>query len=251
MTYIKLLTVGFQCFLILMISCLACSIPDRSAFAGEGDTVVKEEPQSPVKQVDDPLQGVNRSVFHFNDKFYFWAVKPVAGVYASVFPQRFRDGVEKAVYNFAFPARFVNNLLQHNGERADIEMKRFIINSTVGMGGFFDPAQERYGLAKPPQEDFGQTLGVWGACSGPFLMAPVLGPSDARDFFGFVVDKAMDPMAWIPMDIWIGPVVKTGTYMNSASLKLGAYEDFKASAIDPYIAMRDAYLQHREYEIQQ
>lgn len=199
----------------------------------------------------DPLEGLNRSIFKFNDKLYFWAVKPAAKAYAAVFPQNFREGVQKAAYNFEFPARFVNDLLQNKGDRADIEMKRFIINSTVGVVGFFDPAKACFGLTKPPEEDFGQTLAVWGVEPGPFLMAPLLGPSDTRDLFGYAVDKAMDPMEWVPMDVWVGPTVKAGKVLNSASLKLGTYESFKASAIDPYTSMRDAYLQHRQYEIEQ
>ena len=249
MRHIKELISEFRPMVILTLACLVCLISNSPALARNGDSGDKEE--SPAKQANDPFQGVNRGVFKLNDKVYSWAIKPVATVYASVFPRRFREGVEKAAYNFSFPARFVNNVLQHNGQQADIEMKRFLINSTIGMGGFFDPAADRFGLSKPHEEDFGQTLALWGVGSGPFLMTPVLGPSDARDFFGYAVDKAMDPMEWVPMAVWVDPTVKAGNLVNSASLKLGTYEDFKASALDPYISMRDAYLQHREYEIQQ
>ena len=249
MSNINILSVATRAFFILSLSCLTCLIPNHPASALDSDPIDKEE--SPPKQANDPFQRTNRVVFKFNDKLYSWAIKPTAIAYKSVFPQKIRESVAKAAYNLAFPARFVNNILQRKGERADIEMKRFIINSTVGLGGFLDPAADCYGLDKPHEEDFGQTLALWGVGTGPFLMAPVLGPSDARDFIGYAVDKAMDPLEWIPMAIWVDPGVKAGNLVNSASLKLGTYEDFKASAIDPYISLRDAYLQHREYATQQ
>ena len=250
MSFFKWLAIGLCFISLLFIPGPAGPIGANPAFAWVGDDVENEAtPAGP--QVNDPLQGVNRSVFQFNDKLYFWAVKPAATVYASVVPKEQRENVKSAYDNFVTPARFVNDVLQHKGERADIEAKRFIINSTLGVGGLFDIAQSRFGMAKPPKEDFGQTLGAWGVETGPFLMVPVLGPSDARDLFGYAVDSAMDPLEWIPLAVWVNPTIKAGKIMNSASLKLGVYEDFKQSALDPYLSMRDGYLQHREKEINQ
>lgn len=207
---------------------------------------------SNAQKVSDPLEGMNRAVFKFNDKLYFWALKPAATVYSACVPTKARIAINNAAKNFEFPARFVNCILQHDGEKADTEMKRFIVNSTWGMGGMFDVAQSRLGMSSPHEEDFGQTLAVWGLDSGPFVMLPVLGPSDARDAFGYAVDHtAFDPLFWTSTPVWVGPAVKAEKIVNKVSLMPGQYEAFKQSALDPYASMRDAYMQHRQSEIKQ
>ena len=205
-----------------------------------------------AQTISDPLEGANRAVFKFNDKLYFWALKPAAKVYSTCVPTKVRVAVDHAAKNFEFPARFVNCMLQHDGEKADVEAKRFIINSTLGLGGSFDVAQSRFGMSSPPAEDFGQTLAVWGIGSGPFVMLPLLGPSDARDMFGYAVDHtALDPLFWMSTPVWVGPAVKAEKIVNTVSLRPGQYEAFKQSSLDPYVSMRDAYMQHRQSEIKQ
>ncbi|MGA2401863.1 MAG: VacJ family lipoprotein [Syntrophobacteraceae bacterium] len=219
------------------------------AFAGSGEEVV-ESGEAHGTTVSDPLEPLNRSVFQANDRLYFWVLKPAATVYSASVPKGFRIAVRNAVKNFECPARFVNCTLQRKDNEANIEFMRFLINSTVGLGGMFDVAQSRFGLSSPHEEDFGQTLAYWGAGSGPFLMLPVLGPSDTRDIFGYAADHTlMDPMFWIPTAWWVDPTVKAGKILNSTSLKLGKYEEFKQSALDPYVSMREAYMQHRANEI--
>jgi phospholipid-binding lipoprotein MlaA len=202
--------------------------------------------------VNDPLEGWNRFVFKINDKIYFWALKPAAKVYAAFIPLGLRTAIDNAARNFEFPARFANCVLQKKGEMACVETERVLINSTLGLGGMFDVAQTGFGISGPHEEDFGQTLTVWGVHSGPFLMLPVLGPSDARDTFGYAVDHtAFDPLFWISYPTWVSYTVKAEKIVNKVSLMPGQYEAFKNMALDPYVSMRDAYMQRRENAIKQ
>ena len=246
--------------LFLIITLLYTNAPNEMhpAFAQIGEALdnakigeVIENPTPGTTQANDPMEKTNRKVFDLNDKIYFWAMKPIAKTYSAYLPEGFRVAVKNASENFVFPARFVNCMLQHKGEKADIEFKRFFINSTLGIGGMFDVARDHYGMSAPGKEDFGQTLAVWGIQPGPFLMLPVLGPSNPRDLIGYAADSTMDPLFWIPTATWVSPTVKAGKLVNSVSLKLGKYEEFKQSAIDPYVSMREGYIQHRESEIQQ
>jgi phospholipid-binding lipoprotein MlaA len=213
-----------------------------------------EQPQEPElssgQKVYDPYEGFNRKVFEFNDSVYFHVLKPVAAGYAAVVPQDFRTGIKSGFHNLVFPARFVNCVLQGKFDKAGIETLRFVINSALGMAGMIDIAQISFQL-QGYDADFGQTLALWGVCSGPFLMIPILGPYDERDFFGFLTDSAMDPLFWIPADWWVGFVVETGKFINSTSLRIGQYEDLKKASLDPYVAVRDGYMQYREHLISQ
>ncbi len=199
--------------------------------------------------VFDPHERFNRAMFNLNDKLYFYAIKPVGIVYAAYFPPGLRNAVRNGFYNVIFPGRFINCILQGKGERSGIETLRFVINSTLGLGGLIDYADYGFGITKPPEEDFGQTLAVWGVGNGPYLIIPALGPSNMRDFGGYLVDGAMDPTFWIPATLWTGPVIRAGKLMNNASLRIGEYEDFKKSALDPYVSLRSAYQQYRIKEI--
>lgn len=208
------------------------------------------QPEEPANgaTVHDPHEGFNRAMFKFNDRLFYWVVKPVSTIYAAYFPPGFRAAIRNGFQNIVFPARFINSVLQGKSDKAGTETARFVINSVMGMGGLFDVAESHFGM-KPEDEDFGQTLAVWGAGSGNFLMLPVLGPSNPRDFIGYIVDSAMDPVIWIPAELWVSPTVRAGKFMNNASLRIDEYEDFKKSALDPYVSMRDAYLQYRDNQI--
>ena len=107
----------------------------------------------------------------------------------------------------------------------------------------------RHVIQKPPEEDFGQTLAVWGSGPGRYLVIPIIGPSNHRDLAGYIVDSFMDPIFWIPGEWWYGLALKSGKLINNASLRIGEYEDFKKGAIDPYVSMRTAYQQYRLKEI--
>lgn len=204
------------------------------------------EAASTFQKVDDPHEQFNRKVFEFNDNLYFFVMKPAAQLYSAYFPPFFREEVRNGFHNLVFPSRFINFLLQGKGSKAMNELIRFVINSTLGVAGLFDIAQSHFKLENY-ESDFGQTLAIWGVRPGAFLMIPVLGPSSPREFFGFVVDSGMDPLFWLPAEWWISFSAQTGKYVNRTSLHIGEYEDLKKASLDPYIAMRDAYIQYRQH----
>ncbi len=205
------------------------------------------EPEEPVETIADPLEPVNRAFFHFNDKLYFWALKPVAAVYMTVIPEDGRIGVRNFFSNLMTPVRLANCLFQANPKCAGTETLRFVLNTTIGVAGFFDPAQKTFNLEKQ-DKDFGQTLGIWGMGPVFYIDLPILGPSSLRDGLGYAVDIFFDPLTYI----FIRPiiyVVKPVGLVKGASPMLGEYEDWKKAALDPYIALRDAYCQYRQNKI--
>jgi phospholipid-binding lipoprotein MlaA len=204
-----------------------------------------DEAEEPTVTIADPLEPVNRAIFHFNDRLYFWVMKPAARGYNSIFPEDFRICVRNFFSNLLFPVRFVNCILQANFRGAGIELSRFAVNSTIGLGGLFDPSSR--GLNLPMQdEDTGQTLGVWRVGHGFFLNLPVLGPSSVRETLGTVGDRFLDPITYTVNPSLLRWGVKGYKTFNEVSLTLGDYEALKEAAIDPYIAVRNAYIQYRE-----
>lgn len=199
--------------------------------------------------VADPLEPFNRSMFWVNDKLYFYLFKPVARAYRVV-PEPARESVGRAFSNLGTPVRFANSLLQLKVKRAGTELSRFVINSTLGFFGLFDPAQTM-GL-KQHDEDFGQTLGHYGAGTGFYLVLPVLGPSNLRDGIGGFVDGLADPIT-SPYYVHIKPIEEVGLKaydrINWLSLDKDTYESVKRDALDPYLFVRNAYLQRRAAQV--
>lgn len=205
-----------------------------------------ESPQEKAIKVADPFAPVNRVMFHFNDKLYFWVLKPAATGYKAVTPSLVRVGVRNFFHNLAAPIRMVNCILQGKPHTAEVEFARFLINTTVGGLGFADVAKNNPKFAKPPEEDLGQTLATYGIGNGFYIVWPILGPSTLRDSVGTLGDRFLNPITWsdIPVEEAVGgTVVKT---VNETSFRLGDYEAIKDAAIEPYEAFRDAYLQYRK-----
>lgn len=198
--------------------------------------------------IRDPFEPINRVFFHFNDKLYFWVLKPVATGYKKVTPDQFRICVRNFFSNLLMPIRAVNCLLQGKFIGFGSELLRFLVNSTVGMLGLMDPAQTALKLEKQ-DEDFGQTLGLYGLGPGFFINWPVLGPSSVRGTVGFVGDMYLDPAAWVSIDLGEWFVIRGYELVNTTSLSLGEYEALKKAALDPYVALRDAYYQYRQNKI--
>jgi phospholipid-binding lipoprotein MlaA len=208
---------------------------------------LEEEESAP--QIRDPLERFNRGVFVFNDFFYFKALKPVARGYRFIVPEPARIGVKNFFYNLGFPVRFVNYILQIKFQRAGQDTCRFILNSTAGILGFFNPAQRCPWLNQPP-EDTGQTLGTWSIGNGFYIVWPLLGPSTLRDSVGLVGDYFLQPVSYVrPFYISMG--VRSYESVNDTSLSIGEYESLKESALDPYTALKDAYMQYREKAVQE
>ena len=210
----------------------------------------KEEPEfeEQVDTIPDPLEPVNRFFFHFNDKLYFWAVKPVATKYKVVVPKDVRMGVKNFFSNLTSPVRLVNCLLQANFKGAGNETIRFLLNSTLGLAGLLDPAKTELGIEKR-EEDFGQTLGVWGMGPVSYVEWPFLGASSLRDAIGFTGDILLDPKTYLIKSVPVGLAVRTYDQVNEASFSIGEYEEFKRNALDPYVAKREAYHQYRKHKI--
>lgn len=199
--------------------------------------------------IADPLYPWNNAMYHFNDKLYFWVMKPVAKRYSSVFPQDIRVAVSNFFYNLTTPIRFVNNLLQLKLKSAGGELLRFVYNSTAGVGGLADVARTDLKVSRHDQ-DLGLTLGHYGAGNGFYIVWPFLGPSSLRDTVGLVGDGFLDPVYYLTP--WYNSM-GTAAYdkVNDTSLHIGDYEDLKESAIDPYVAIRNAYVQHRQSKIKE
>jgi phospholipid-binding lipoprotein MlaA len=199
--------------------------------------------------IADPLEPLNRAMFRFNDRLYFWVLKPVAQGYNDVVPEAARISVRNFFSNVIFPIRFVNCLLQLNFDGAAIELSRFTVNTLLGLGGLFDPASSQEMKLVKQEADFGQTLGVYGVGQGIFLTWPVFGPSTPRDTVGLAGDWLVNPITYISP--WYVPyAVKTYDRVNEVSLRIGDYEALIEAAIDPYVALRDAYLQYRQKKVE-
>ncbi|MBF0460518.1 MAG: VacJ family lipoprotein [Magnetococcales bacterium] len=208
---------------------------------GEGDMAFA------VEDVSDPLEPVNRFFFGFNDLFYTGLLQPVSSVYASALPESGRVGVRNFFQNLATPTHFLSALLQGKVEQSGTELARFGINTVFGLLGFVDVA-ERMGM-KGVNADLGQTLGRYGAGDTLYLVWPILGPSNLRDTVGLTGDVLLNPLTYTPTTI--GASLVAHRTVNETSLHLGEYEDLKNSAVDPYVSLRDAYLQRRRAQIQE
>jgi phospholipid-binding lipoprotein MlaA len=207
------------------------------------------EAEAGVVHVADPIAPFNRAMFHFNDKFYFWVLKPVARGYRFVVPTPLRTGVKNFFYNLITPVRLVNCLLQGKFYSAGTEVTRFLLNSTAGMLGFLNPA-ENYPLLNAKEEDLGQTLGTYGIGNGFYIVWPFLGPSTLRDTMGMAGDLFLKPVAYVqPTEaaFEITAVEK----VNNTSFHIGDYEAIKEASIDPYSAIRDAYIQNRTKKVKE
>ncbi len=201
--------------------------------------------------VKDSIPRYNRAIFTFNDKAYYYFIRPVSNGYKTVVPEKARVGVRNFFTNIRMPIRFFNCLFQGKFKGAGTEFARLIINSTVGVAGFSDAAQKHFNLEKQ-DEDFGQTLGSYNCGAGTFIELPLLGPSNVRDTVGLVADIALDPITLVSIFVnpYLGLGIKSYDVINEVSIDKGdTYEALVEDAIDPYIAVQDAYTQNRIMKI--
>lgn len=227
-------------------------VPDESEMYDDEDIMDDLGPVEPLVSIADPFEPVNRFFFHFNDKLYFWFLKPVSTGYKAIVPEPARIGVRNFFHNLGFPIRFVNCVFQGKFKGAGYEVGRFLINSTLGVAGFMDSASKHFDLPEY-EEDFGQTLGYYGLGHGFFINWPFIGPSSALDTVGEVGDAFLDPIYYIDVKTKYDLAIKGIKEINKASLGTGVYgeyEDLKKAALDPYIAVRDAYYQYRQGQIE-
>jgi phospholipid-binding lipoprotein MlaA len=195
-----------------------------------------------VEAEHDPIQGVNRPLFWFNDHVDMWVLAPVATGWENITPVRVRTCIRNFFNNLRFPIVAVNDLLQGKVVASASDVGRFAVNTTVGVAGFFDPAAH-WGLARH-DEDFGQTLGRWGVPQGPYLVIPLLGPSTVRDASGLIVDYGLSVVPFfVDQVILLGARVFDG--VNERSFYLKEVKSAKESSLDYYAFVRNAYLQRR------
>ncbi|MBI3128627.1 MAG: VacJ family lipoprotein [Candidatus Tectomicrobia bacterium] len=232
--------------------CLAAWLAVSSAgLAGCAAQQSADAPPGMEDEVPDPLEELNRAVFEFNDYLDIYILRPLALGYRAVLPQPVRDSVRNFLRNLGAPVTFFNDVLQGKGERAQITLGRFMVNTTFGVVGLFDVAD---GMGAPyHSEDFGQTLAVWGAKPGIYLVLPILGPSTTRDAAGRVADVFMNPFNYVYAhnDLDYLPYVFYGVgAVDLRERNLELLDQLKAEALDYYTLIRSIYLQIRENEIQ-
>jgi len=217
--------------------------PFEEEWEGEEEELFEE-----TETINDPLQPFNRAMFAFNDKLYYWALKPVAQGYRFVIPKRARISVGKFFSNLATPVRLVNCFLQGRTKGVGIETARFAVNTTVGIAGFFDPAKALCKLEKQ-EADFDQTLGLYKMQQVCYINWPLLGASSVRGTLGFIGDTVFDPVWWLaPLGVRIGLTLHEE--VNETSLTIGDYEGLTDPALDPYLAVRNAYFQNRQSKLE-
>ncbi len=205
------------------------------------------------EQTNDPLEPTNRVFYAVNNGLDTVILRPLAIGYRYAVPGAVRDGIHNVLSNIGTPAQLANDMLEGKPRRAGDTVMRFVINTTVGVGGIFDVAT-KWGYPNH-DSDFGMTLASWGVPEGPFLFLPVLGPSDPRDATGFGVDFLFDPFTYV------GRPHNDGiTAFNWARFGLGAIDarervldsidQIKKTALDPYATFRSLYRQHRKAQIE-
>ncbi len=207
-----------------------------------------------AQEIDDPLEPMNRKIFWFNEKVDEYFLEPVSDGYRFVMPKRGRKSVEHFFANLRYPKQLVSNVVSGKFSRAGIDTARFLINSTLGLAGFFEVAEE-FGLERR-DEDFGQALGYLGTDTGAYVVLPFIGPRNVRDTFGLVVDTILDPL-WIftQTDVRAGivdPIVFGAQGLEIVNIRAelkDASDTAKESAVDKYLFVQGAYTQYRQGEV--
>lgn len=246
--------------------------------AGDPPTIpdaAPEEPFDPFARADeaigeeyDPWESFNTKIFEFNRQMDRWVLKPVAKGYDFIMPDFVQVGISNMISNIRFPPRFLNNLFQGKFKGAGIELGRFLINTTVGYGGFLDLAKEIDLVT--PEEDTGQTLGFYGVKPGPYLVLPFMPPFTIRDFVGYFGDVFLNPVNWLVAPIievnnvpsliahrnrttttFVQIGARVGEIVNERSRNLEKFQGVEEATLDLYTAVRNAYLQTRAKAIRE
>lgn len=209
----------------------------------EDDDLSFLDDEDEILEVYDPWETFNRGMFLFNDKAYFWVMKPVAKGWRWLAPEPLRLGIRNFFSNLRAPIRFINAALQGKFRVAGDEITRFAVNSTLGIGGLYDPAKAHWDI-EMQIEDTGQMLAHYGVGPGPYLVLPFLGPSNVRDALGLFPDiyYSLVPQVFEGDVYWIAI---SADIINFLSIDKDTYEGIKRDALDPYLFLRDAYSQYR------
>lgn len=224
--------------------------PGYSSSLGLSDQDATREIEE-TTPIEDPLEDLNRSIFNFNQDFDTYVFNPLAEVYDEGLPDEIKDRVHSILSNLGTPLTFIHDVLQGEEEQAIDSLARFLINSTLGLGGLFDPAAEVFDI-HPHVSDFGQTLGKYGVDEGAYLMIPILGPSTARDFTGKVLDFIIDPVNYLARRKHASYLVYTRIAATAIDARVNAKALWQRvnNAHDPYLTLQSIYGQNRRFMIQ-
>lgn len=202
------------------------------------------------RETNDPFEPANRAMFAVHEALDRGALQPVAEAYRAVLPQPVRTGIRNVLGNLRAPVILINDLLQGEVSRARITLGRFMVNSTLGLAGVLDVAED-WGV-RGHSEDFGQTLAVWGAGEWFYMFVPLLGPSSPRDLLGQGVDLAFNPLTWLGQGVLVDAAGWTRlglTVVDTREALLEPIDQLRATSLDPYSTLRSAYRQRRAFEI--
>jgi phospholipid-binding lipoprotein MlaA len=202
-------------------------------------------------ETNDPLEPTNRALFAAHESIDKHVLKPAAEAYRDGIPRPLRSGIRNMLSNLREPVTFTNDLLQGETARAGTSISRFVVNSTVGVAGIFDPAKDHLGL-EHHREDLGQTLATLGVPEGPYIFLPAYGPTNLRDAISALADALADPLTWTPSGpvttgLIAGRAVATG--LDTREDLLETIDTLNATSVDPYSTIRAATRQRRAAEI--
>jgi len=208
-----------------------------------------------VVEIPDPLEFINRPIFWLNDGIYLILVRPLAKGYEFLIPELIRDALRNVVTNVRYPIRVVNHTLQGRFDRTASETGKFLVNTTLGVGGIWKPSDKFPALADVPTADTGQTFAKWGVPHGFYIVLPVIGPKSLRDTVGYAGDIALNPLSYLGIiitggelvggPIWINAITGTDT-VSGLPGQMEAYDTATENAVDKYIALRSSWVQLRE-----
>lgn len=249
-----------------IVAVLSVSMLIGAAFAGSagaGEMLIRDRSvaQNDLPAIDaqaqvvgeddnDPLEGLNRGIFEFNRVVDGVLIKPIAQIYRGVLPQQAQDSVRSFLRNLRSPVILANDVLQGDMDRAGSTIGRFLVNTTLGIGGLFDVASE---LGMPfHDEDFGQTLAVWGVGEGPYIVLPILGPSNPRDIVGLASEFYLDPVNIYLRneDLEYLTYVRAGLRgVDARARSIEVLDELERTSLDYYAAIRSLYRQQRINDI--
>lgn len=214
--------------------------------AAEGDDL---DEYSTVVTIADPAEPVNRGTFWLNHQLYTYILRPVSKAYEFVLPSPARKAIHNVFDNVEYPVRVVNHALQLEFKRADLETRKFVVNSVAGVGGILRMSDRIPDLANIPPADTGQTFAKWGIGHGAYVVLPVLGPRSVRDTVGMAGDYALNPVSWLAFGGVTGATalaVSGPSAARNMNERINLYDAATQNAIDPYVAVRSGYIQYRE-----
>jgi phospholipid-binding lipoprotein MlaA len=204
---------------------------------------------SHIATIPDPAEPVNRGTFWLNHQLYNYVLRPASKAYEFILPLTARRAIHNVFDNVEYPVRVVNHVLQFEFKRADLETRKFVVNSVAGVGGILRVSDRIPELANIPPADTGQTFAKWGIGHGAYVVLPILGPRSVRDTVGMAGDYALNPVSWLSFG-GVGGATALAVSGPSAARnmneKINLYDAATQNAIDPYIAVRTGYIQYRE-----